>query len=204
MKIIKFRFDFHWNLFPGVQLTISQHGSGNGLAPKRRQAITWINADLGRWRIYATLWGGGGGWVDCNRSRMEHSTQNVIIILFYCRITFVFFLYGLYETVYFSFIKWSTVKYITKHRCLNITRIFFVNSLWLHVACAVHMFYGIPNPLQWRHNERDDVSNHQRLDCLLQWLVNSPHKGPVRRKMFPFDDVIMPSSGRFISTMIIL
>ena len=24
-----------------------------------------------------------------------------------------------------------------------------------------------------------------------RWPVNSPHKGPVRRKMFPFDDVIM-------------
>ena len=24
-----------------------------------------------------------------------------------------------------------------------------------------------------------------------QWLANSPHKGPVMRKMFPFDDVIM-------------
>ena len=24
-----------------------------------------------------------------------------------------------------------------------------------------------------------------------QWLVNSPHKGPVTRKMFPFDDVII-------------
>ena len=23
------------------------------------------------------------------------------------------------------------------------------------------------------------------------WQVNSPHKGPVTRKMFPFDDVIM-------------
>ena len=25
-----------------------------------------------------------------------------------------------------------------------------------------------------------------------RWPVNSPHKGPVTRKMFPFDDVIMP------------
>ena len=25
MKVIKFRFKFHWNLFPGVQLTINQH-----------------------------------------------------------------------------------------------------------------------------------------------------------------------------------
>ena len=24
-----------------------------------------------------------------------------------------------------------------------------------------------------------------------QWAVNSPHKGPVTRKMFPFDDVVM-------------
>ena len=28
-----------------------------------------------------------------------------------------------------------------------------------------------------------------------QWPVNSPHKGPVMRKMFPFDDVIM-SQGK--------
>ena len=27
-----------------------------------------------------------------------------------------------------------------------------------------------------------------------RWPVNSPHKGPVTRKMFPFDDVIMMSS----------
>ena len=64
---------------------------------------------------------------------------------------------------------------------------------------------------QWRHNERDSVSNHLRLDCLSgtdqrnhqssaslafvrgihRWPVNSPHKGPVTQKMFPFDDVIM-------------
>ena len=69
--------------------------------------------------------------------------------------------------------------------------------------------------LRWRHNGPDSVSNHQPHDCLLNRLfrrrskktsklrvtglcvgnspgpVNSPHKGPVTRKMFPFDDVIM-------------
>ena len=69
--------------------------------------------------------------------------------------------------------------------------------------------------LQWCHNERDSISNHQPHDCLLTvysdidqrkhqsssplafvqgihwWPVNSPHKGPVTRKMFPFDDVII-------------
>ena len=39
--------------------------------------------------------------------------------------------------------------------------------------------------------------NHQSSASLVfvrgihRWPVNSPHKGPVTRKMFPFDDVIM-------------
>ena len=52
-------------------------------------------------------------------------------------------------------------------------------------------------PLQWRHNEPDGVLYHRRLDRskktpkLTFYRVNSTHKGPVTRKMFPFDDVIM-------------
>ena len=70
-------------------------------------------------------------------------------------------------------------------------------------------------PLHWRHNDQDSVSNHQPHGCLLSRLfrgrskktsklrvtsicagnsagpVNSPHKGLVTREMFPFDDVIM-------------
>ena len=70
--------------------------------------------------------------------------------------------------------------------------------------------------LQWRHNERNGVTIHRLMDCLLnrlfrckrskktsklrvtglwggihRWPVNSPHKGSVTRKMFSFDDVIM-------------
>ena len=69
--------------------------------------------------------------------------------------------------------------------------------------------------LHWRHNGHDGVSNHQPCGCLLNRLfrcrskkasklratglcagnspgpVNSLHKGPVTRKMFPFHDVIM-------------
>ena len=71
------------------------------------------------------------------------------------------------------------------------------------------------NTLRWRHNDHDGVSNHQPHGCLLNRLfrrrskktsklrvtglcagnspgpVNPPHKGPVTRKMLPFDDVIM-------------
>ena len=69
--------------------------------------------------------------------------------------------------------------------------------------------------LHWRSNDHDGVSNHQPHGCLLNRLfsgrskktsklrvtgfcvgnspgpVNSPHKGLVTRKMFPFGDVIM-------------
>ena len=67
------------------------------------------------------------------------------------------------------------------------------------------------------HNERNGVSNHRRLDCFLnhlfgwkqssasisferriyRWLMDSPHKGPVPQKMFPFDGVIMPLGIRW-------
>ena len=74
---------------------------------------------------------------------------------------------------------------------------------------------GSALPLWLRHNDHESVSNHQPHECLLNRLfrrrskktsklrvtglcvgnspgpVNSPHKGPVTRKMFPFDDVIM-------------
>ena len=80
------------------------------------------------------------------------------------------------------------------------------------------------SPLLWRHNEHDSVSYHQPRGCLLDRLfrrrskktsklrvtglcagnspgpVNSPHKGPVTRKMFPFDDVIMHSTGNQLPT----
>ena len=81
--------------------------------------------------------------------------------------------------------------------------------------------------LHWRHNDHDGISNHQTHGCLLNRSfgrrskktsklrvtglcagnspghVNSPHKGPVTRKMFPFDDVIM-WKGENIIIMIIL
>ena len=78
--------------------------------------------------------------------------------------------------------------------------------------------------LQRRYNERDCVSNHLRLDCFFNRLSrrrskktsklrviglcegnppvtgDSSHKGPVTRKIFPFDDVIMCRLARGIPT----
>ena len=82
--------------------------------------------------------------------------------------------------------------------------------IWIFVDAA-----NDTSTTHWRHNERDGVSNHQPHDCLLtvysgahqrkhqssaslvsvrgihRWAVNSPHNGPVTRKIFPVDDVVM-------------
>ena len=79
--------------------------------------------------------------------------------------------------------------------------------------------------LQWRQSERHSVPNLWRLVCLLnrvfqalikentslafvraiyRWLVDSPHKGPVIRKMFPFCYIIMPEISGISRTMPLL
>ena len=95
--------------------------------------------------------------------------------------------------------------------------------LWLTSwpARNAQQFLWHHQSLQWYHNERDCVSNHQPRDRLLnrlfrhrstktsmlpvslafvwgihRWPANSPHKGPVTRKMFPFDDVIIYTLGK--------
>ena len=56
IKMYEFRVRIHLSLFLSVQLTTRQHWfSGNGLAPNRRQAISWTNANPVHWRIYAAL-----------------------------------------------------------------------------------------------------------------------------------------------------
>ena len=94
-------------------------------------------------------------------------------------------------------------------KCLENVAFFAQNLMCCFAAYALVS-------LQWRHNERDGVSNLKPHECLLsrlfgrwskktsklrvtglfvrvihRWSVNSPHKRPVPRKMFPFNDVIM-------------
>ena len=84
-------------------------------------------------------------------------------------------------------------------------------SHWLISCPAIAMHQSLVRlSLQWRHNEQDGVSNPKRLVYsgsdqikhqssaslayvrgIHRWPVNSQHKGPVTRKMFPIDDVIM-------------
>ena len=95
--------------------------------------------------------------------------------------------------------------------CLSATRswAFSLEALiWLlHEIIKHHYDIGSTNyyparrliALPWRQNGRNCVSNHQPHHCLLNRLsrrrsknTSKPrYKGPVTRKMFPFDDVIM-------------
>ena len=83
---------------------------------------------------------------------------------------------------------------------------------WRQFWKSVHRMPICIKILQWRHNGRDGVSNNQPHDCLFnrlfrhrskktskpaslafvrgihRWPVNSPHKGPVTRKLVPFHD----------------
>ena len=105
------------------------------------------------------------------------------------------------------------------------------HSLWRHCNVYVNIYQELfktsqflPSskiPLQWRHNERDGVSNHRRLDCLLNRLFRRWSKKTsklrhwplwrrstgdhwislaksVTREMPPFDDVIMLTEVTFL------
>ena len=106
---------------------------------------------------------------------------------------------------------WSYRNLALSHRFLK-TAIAKVTFRKIHDSKLV-FGQGSRVALHWRHNDHDGVSNHQPHGCLLSCLfrrrskktsklrvtglcvgnspgpVNSPHKGPVTRKMFPFDDV---------------
>ena len=92
-------------------------------------------------------------------------------------------------------------------------------SLWMkheHKYVFTFLQNEFDCSIQWRHNERDgvlkspawrlftqpfiqgaDQRKHQRSASLAfvrginRWLVTSPHKGLVTRKIFPFDDVMV-------------
>ena len=138
-------------------------GPDNGLSPVRRQAITWTNTDLLSMKPLET-----------NFSEIPDNIQHSSLTKMH--------------------LKMSSAK--QRPFCPRRDRL-------------------IAKPLQWHHNGHDGVSNHQPHDCLLnrysgadqrkhqssaslafvqgihRWPVNSPHKWPVTRKMFPLDDVIM-------------
>ena len=101
--------------------------------------------------------------------------------------------------------------------CLKQCWLLISSDLWFSQESNFRASQSVS--LQWRHDGRDGIWNHQPHHCLLnrlfrriskktsklqvtgfvwgihRWPVNSPHKWPVMRKMFPFDDVILCKRG---------
>ena len=117
---------------------------------------------------------------------------------------------------YINDVAWSsidevTLKYVGKMNLYETATNIIKCGHRAYFLCVLH----VNITLHWRHNDQDDVSNHHPHGCLLNRLfrrrskktsklrvtglcagnspgsVNSPHKGPVTRKIFPFDDIIV-------------
>ena len=125
------------------------------------------------------------------------------------------------DLVYFVTGMLSVLSAFWKCLCLYLSALLrlalILTNYGKHIkAGTVCIMIGVYSlSLQWRHNGRDGVSNHQPHDYystvysgadqrkhqssvslafvrgIHLWPVNSPHKWPVTREMFPFDDVIM-------------
>ena len=103
-------------------------------------------------------------------------------------------------------------RVVLRSQCISVIKLTFYELV--NRMCGLLWYFVVQlqckYTLQWRHNGCDGVSNHQPHVCLLNRLfrcrskktsklrftglcvgnspVNSPHKWPVTRKMFPFED----------------
>ena len=109
---------------------------------------------------------------------------------------------------------------VRRHLCIETAR----RSTPFPPSCDFWHRQKFIKSLQWCHNGRDGISNHQPYHCLLnrlldqrkhqssaslafvrgihRWPVNSPHKWPVTRKMLPYDDINMWSRDRYLQTTV--
>ena len=113
--------------------------------------------------------------------------------------------------VKYCFIRSTIDLYVVNlHRYNVLYSIKYAHGL-LCIYASLKLHWVNDSTLQWRHDGHDGVSNHQPhywlfrrrskktsklratglCEGIHQWPLNSPHKWPVTRKMFPFDDVIM-------------
>ena len=185
----------HWGIYTSLNLV--NIGSDNGLSPVRRQAIIWTNAGI------LSI-----GPLGTNVSEILIGIQTFSFKKLHLKTSSAKWrLFCLGLNVLSNHLQ-------GRHNQEWVNRVYdiFLPSL----VCMIYKHESNRGvSLRWRHNDHDSVSNHQPHGCLLNRLfrrrwkktsklrvtglcagnspgpVNSPHKGPVTRKMFPFHDVIM-------------
>ena len=85
----------------------------------------------------------------------------------------------------------------------KLSYIHYVDVIMTAMASQISSLTIVYSTVYWGADQRKFQSSASLafVQGIHRWPVNSPHKGPVTRKMFPFDDVIM-SSGRYGSPSI--
>ena len=168
-------------------------GSDNSLLHGRCQVIIWTNAGillfgpLGRnfdemfikfhtfpykkihLKRLSTKW-----WPFClGLSVLKHNPYIMWMILFCCHCSYVVNFFW-FHMIYSSSLHYNDI--IMSAMVSGITSLMIVYS----TVCS--------SSDQRKHQSSTTLAYVRGIH---QWLVNSPHKGSVTRKMFPFDDLIM-------------
>ena len=75
----------------------------------------------------------------------------------------------------------------------------YVTSYWGNATSTRKLGRLMPyrSPLQWRHNERSGVSNHRRLDCLLNHLFRRRLKKTPKLRVTRLCERNSPVTGEF-------
>ena len=106
--------------------------------------------------------------------------------------------------------NWCVTIAVQTEISISTVRLCVFDMSKLHSICSMYVcWHLLACTLHWRQNDHGGVSNQQPHGCVLNRLFrrkskktpklrvtvlcvgNSPHKGPVTRKMVQFDDVIM-------------
>ena len=177
--------------------------------------FSWADGYLGRfakilWVIWVIHTCNNPFWIPCI---IEEDSWYIVHINYRVKITP--FSHILSQTkIVISITRWQNLYTVISKDVID--SILYVIIVIYRLPC-----YGcVIKSLQWRQNECDGVWNHQLCDCLFnplfkaqikknyqslaplafvreihRWPAYSPHKVPVTRKIFQFDDIIILRLG---------
>ena len=97
----------------------------------------------------------------------------IYIYVYICLHSMVF----LHRTKSFDLCSWSNHRFKPEVQVTCMETKWNIWKLSLSVTqCGYYVCVGVPQPLQWRHNARDGVSNHLPRRCLLNRLFQRRSK----------------------------
>ena len=148
----------------------------SGLAPKKRQAIIWTNADPIRWRIYAARMREESIIGQCTTFcfRWERVSVSYGIMDIMSRYTNMYLSEHLVNFFYSLFPR-TPLCYMDAKTCIisvdsKELKMVCCRTHWAYEMRVISCYPDVCRSLRWRHNGRDGVLNHQPYGCLLNRL----------------------------------